>query len=61
MNTHQPRHRRASKADVVARAVVVVGLAASIGLLMGGAGPAVEYVVSSASCPAAASAPFAAL
>lgn len=61
MSTPNPRHRRARKADVVARAAVVLGLAAAIGLLASGDGAA-EFVASSATCPGAANAaPSAAL
>ena len=61
MSTPQHRHRNASRGDVVARAAVVVGLAAAVGLLIGGAEPAAEFAAMSAACPAGASAALPAL
>lgn len=59
------RHRRASKGAVVARAAVVLGLAAGIGLLLSDAEPASSWhddADLSSACPASgAMAPFAAL
>lgn len=59
------RHRRASKGAVVARAAVVLGLAAGIGLLLSDADPVASWhdeVDALSACPATgAIAPFAAL
>jgi hypothetical protein len=61
MNTPTRRHRHPRKGEVVARAAVVIGLAAAIGLLVAGGEPA-EYLAASAPCMGAAgAAPSAAL
>ena len=62
MSLPTPRRHRASKGDVVARAVVVAGLAAAVGLLMAGDGWEAHSVVDSTiPCASPANAPFAAL
>ena len=62
MSLPTPRRHRASQGDVVARAAVVVGLAAAVGLLMAGDGwEAHSGVDSTIPCASPANAPFAAL
>ena len=62
MSLPTPRRHRASKGDVVARAAVVAGLAAVVGLLMAGDGWEAHTVVDSTiPCASPANAPFAAL
>jgi len=62
MSLPTPRRHRASQGDAVARAVVVVGLAAAVGLLMAGNGWEAHSEADSAiPCASPANAAFAAL
>jgi hypothetical protein len=61
MSIRQPRSHRASQGDWVARAVLVLGLATSGGLLLADIGSDSGHGASIAACAPRANAPFAAL